>query len=112
MERTVRIDPSERIRDCETKGAAVVWPLPVDNLLDDLVNLADAAGMPTTRKELTAAIVLAAPRDGEKLAKLLLAYRRAKAGDLIEPPAGENVLQFQVRKPGPRSRGRRPGQPG
>lgn len=65
VEREVSFGANDRLDRCEPKGAAITWPIPLDNLLDLLVGLADDAGQKTTRKELAAAIVLGAPRDGE-----------------------------------------------
>ena len=105
MEREISFRSDERLDRCEAKGAAITWPIPLDNLLDVLVTLADDAGQKTTRKELAAAVVLAAPRDGATLADLVTAYRRAKVVDVAPPEAaGDNVIPFQVRRPGPRPR--------
>jgi hypothetical protein len=93
----------ERLVRCREKGASITWPLPLDNLLDRLVEISDEFGQPTSRKELAAAIVFAAPRDGDDLAELLLAYRRAQVSDIApEGVAAENVIDFEVRRPGPR----------
>ena len=105
VEREIRFRSDERLDRCEAKGAAITWPIPLDNLLDVLVRLADDAGQKTTRKELAAALLLAAPRDGATLANLVTAYRQAKVADVASPAvAGDNVIPFQVRRPGPRPR--------
>jgi hypothetical protein len=47
----------------------------------------------TSRKKLAAAIVLSAPEDAEKLARLLRRYRRSTAGDAhVGPIAAGNVI--------------------
>jgi len=72
VERDVSARPGDRLDRCEAKGAAITWPIPLDNLLDRLVLLADDAGQRTTRKELAAAILLAAPRKGDNLSRCRL----------------------------------------
>ncbi len=105
VEREVSFRASERLDRCEAKGAAITWPIPLDNFLDRLVALADEAGQKTTRKELAAAIILQAPREGDALAALVTTYRKATVADVC-PPANShrNVIPFQVRRPGPRPR--------
>ncbi|MGA2210862.1 MAG: hypothetical protein ABSH30_14630 [Acidimicrobiales bacterium] len=103
VERELSFPSESRLVRCEAKGAAISWPIPLDNLLDHLVELCDDYGQPTNRKELAAAIVFDAPRDGAALAERLLAYRRATIAELApEGSAGENVIPFHVRRPGPR----------
>lgn len=105
VEREVSFRASERLDRCEAKGAAITWPIPLDNWLDQLVALADEAGQKTTRKELAAAIILQAPRDGDALAELVTSYRKAKVSDVCPPTSSrQNVIPFQVRRPGPRPR--------
>lgn len=105
VEREVSFKASERLDRCEAKGAAITWPIPLDNWLDELLTLADEAGQKTTRKELAAAILLQAPRDGDALAALVTAYRKAKVSDVCPPTnSRQSVIPFQVRRPGPRPR--------
>lgn len=105
MAREIRIDRETPLDACEGKGAAVVWPLPLDAHVDDLVELVEAAHERTSRKELIAAIVFAAPADGKKLARILRDYRAATVGDLA--PASDiakDVAVFERHRPGPRRR--------
>ncbi len=103
VERRLSFARDERLVRCEAKGASIAWPIPLDNLVDRLVELSDEFGQPTSRKELVAAIVLAAPRDGEALSELLLAYRRASVADVgAKSSDTENVVSFEIRRPGPR----------
>lgn len=104
MEREVTFNRTDRLDRCESKGAAISWPIPLDNLLDLLVLSADTVGQKTTRKELAAAIVLAASREPEQLAALVTTYRLATVADVCSPAQGDNVIDFQVRRPGPRPR--------
>ena len=105
VEREISFRGDERLDRCEAKGAAITWPIPLDNLLDRLVAAADDAGQRTSRKELAAALLFAAPREGEPLARLVTDYRKAKVADVVpaEPPS-DNVVPFYVRRPGPRPR--------
>jgi hypothetical protein len=60
------------------------WPLPFSRRLDQLAQLAHEAGAGAPdRKWLLAALVLNAPADGEQLAALLTAARRAKVRDVV-----------------------------
>ena len=60
------------------------WPLPFDRRLNQLAQLAHEAGAGAPdRKWLLAALVLNAPVDGEQLADLLTAARRARVKDVI-----------------------------
>lgn len=105
VEREVSFGADERLDRCEPKGAAITWPIPLDNFLDTLVNLADEAGQKTSRKELAASLLLNAPRDGEALAALVTAYRTAKVRDVCPAPVkGKSAIAFHVKRPGPRSR--------
>ncbi len=105
VEREVSFRGSDRLDRCEAKGAAITWPIPLDNRLDGLVALADEAGQKTTRKELAAAIILQAPRDGDALAELVTKYRKARVSDVCPPNTSQkNIIPFQVRRPGPRPR--------
>jgi hypothetical protein len=105
VEREVSFRADERLDRCEPKGAAITWPIPLDNFLDRLVSLADEAGQKTSRKELAASILLDAPRDGDALAALVTAYRKAKVADVCPTPnESENVIAFRIKRPGPRAR--------
>jgi hypothetical protein len=54
------------------KQAGLSWPLPADRRLDQLVEAANESGASTRRNELAAAILFAAPSDGEMLLQLVL----------------------------------------
>jgi hypothetical protein len=75
--------------------------------LDRLVEMARLAGMTTTRKELSAALVASIKPDEDKLVDLLRSYRRRTGRDLLSIPGdADNVIAFERHPPGPR---RRPG---
>ena len=90
---------------CKEKPAAVAWPLPVDRRLDELVELVRQVGERTTRKELAAAIMLAASEDPETLSEVLRTYRRATVRNALIAPVEEgNIVSIRRHKPGPRPR--------
>jgi hypothetical protein len=99
------IDPDSRLRDSAERGVSMDWPLAISERLDALVELAEDEGENTSRKELTAALLLAAPEIGEELSVLLKTYRRALARDaLLSPDSAGDVIKFEQRKPGRRPR--------
>jgi hypothetical protein len=91
------------VKDCAHKQAAVAWPLPVDMVLDNLLAQAGAAGENTSRKELAAAIVATTRLTDGQLGKMLRRYRTARVRELVPVPAGQNVVPFVRRRPGPRT---------
>lgn len=105
MPREVRVDRASPLHTCEAKGASVTWPLPLDAHVDHLVEVVEAAHERTTRRELIAAIVYAAPKDGRQLSKILKNYRAATVADLTPATdVGGNAATYQTHKPGPRRR--------
>ena len=99
-----QIDPRERLDRCPSKGAALTWPVPLDEHLDRLRETVEAGGERTTRRELAAAILFSAPTDRDRLARLLRKYRLATVAQLGHDALGENVVEFSSHKPGPRAR--------
>jgi len=103
-----QIRHNEVVRECEKWPTSVMWPAPIDKRLSALVDLAIEAGEPDTlsRSELLAALVLAAPTQGETLSTLLRTYRKAKAGQAVvssDVHAGRNnVITLEARRPGRR----------
>jgi hypothetical protein len=102
------IPHAESIRHCERWPTNIMWPAPIDMRLSSLVDLAVEAGEQDTlsRSELLAALVLAAPADGDKLASLLRAYRKANVGQSAvrknDESPGTNVIRLEARRPGRR----------
>jgi hypothetical protein len=89
-----------------TKQAGVSWPLPADRRLDQLVELANECGASTRRNELAAAIVAAAPTDGEQLLQLVLRWRRALIRDVVLDAQQESSVVYLPRYgPGRRKTG-------
>lgn len=101
------ISLTEVVRQCERWPTNVVWPAPIDERLNGLLDLAVEAGEADslTRSELIAALVLAAPADGDKLAALLRGYRKAKVCDAVIKAPGQSegrIITLRDRKPGRR----------
>ena len=95
----------DRLRDSKDKQVGLRWPVALDQRVDDLVERANDAGGNTNRRELIAALLLAADYDGDALADLLKKYRTAAVRDApLRPEAhGADVLDFAKHKPGPRT---------
>jgi hypothetical protein len=99
------IPPHHQLRDCPKQQVSISWPTPIDRRLDELVGLARDAARDTNRRELIAALVLAAPTDPTKLDEIVKRYRLAVALDaLVRPEVVEdgNVLVLPKHRPGPR----------
>jgi hypothetical protein len=100
-----RLDLAARLAEGEETGAAIDWPVALHHRVDQLVELAEGVGERTSRKELVAAVVLAAPEEPERLSEMVRTYRTAFTRDaLLNVPAGENVIELRRRGPGPRSK--------
>lgn len=99
------LDPTRPLRETEERPIGVSVPTPLSKRLDRLVELAESAGARAYRKDLVAALILAAPESPEELLRLYMQYRTATAADAgigQEPDAA--VLQLQRPKPGRRPR--------
>lgn len=93
------------LRACEDYSVGLSLSGPISDRLDALVALTEAAGERTTRKELIASLVLAAPAKGEALATVLKRYRQASVGEaLLRAPSTRRTVHSSTRKPGPRPR--------
>ena len=98
-----RFDQDDLLIDMPERNQGLDWPLAVDLWLDQRVQQARAAGMTTTRKELSAALVVWAELDEDTLVDVLRHYRKRTGRDLLGAPAdAPNVISFSERKPGPR----------
>src|SRR5690349_18724368 len=97
---------SERRKPPADKALGVALPLPLSVRLDGLLRHARACGEPTSRRELVAALIEHAPRDGVDLQRLLDEFRTATVEAAILD--GEQVDDYlrAERRPGPRARER------
>lgn len=105
MPRVIHISPDERLRDCKERPLNVHVALPLHGRLDALLDIVEEeTGSRPFRRELVAALILAAPEGAKDLEDLLRRFRTATAGDAaLEEYSPDNVLA--IAKP---RRGRRP----
>lgn len=106
-----RVAADTPLRECPERSVGLALPFPLSDGLDGLVALVVDSGGSTSRKELIAALILAAPIDGEVLMELVANLRRAKAHEgLLVSDRVSSFLTFCDQTPGPRPR-RRSGRP-
>jgi hypothetical protein len=96
------IPPETPLRDCPKLSTNIYWPIPIDERLNELVDLAKAEGEALSRADLLGALVLEARPDGGSLGVLVRAYRRTPANQTFVH-ARDAILTPH------RKRGRRPG---
>ena len=77
------LDPADRLRDSPEDQIGVSVPSPLNARLDALVALANSAGESTSRKEVLAALILAAPDTGADIGELVRTYRTASVEDVV-----------------------------
>jgi hypothetical protein len=103
-----RIRSDAPLHDAPEEGIGLTIPAPLSDRINALVDLLEAAGERTSRKELIGALILAARPLSDELANTLRAYRRASVRDaLLEADRAGGSLGLAPRKPGPRPRRRR-----
>lgn len=92
-----------RIEQCPPVQTNVMWPAPVDQRLNELLDRLAAAGEgDTTRSRLLAALVAGAPSDPDVLREMLSTYGQLTAGKVVLQPRGP--IDLPVRRPGRRPR--------
>jgi len=77
-------------------------PLPLNARLEALVKLANSSGAGTRRKEILAALVLAAVTEPRVLSKLVARYRTAEAAEAARGLGDVDVLSDVTYSRGPR----------
>src|SRR5712691_12956319 len=104
--RSRSFDPSARLAGQRECNLGVLVPVPVSERVETLTELLYQEGHGRVpRKELVAAILIAAPTDAAQLAEFLQSYRTARVRDaLVGEPESGNVVRFPRRPPGPRAR--------
>jgi hypothetical protein len=99
------LDPELPLRKAPERAIGVYIPTPLSKRLDLLVELLERAGIRAFRKDLVAALILAAPESEDDLSRLVISYRKAASR---EAALGENgaaqVLELRPDKPGRRPR--------
>jgi hypothetical protein len=99
-----RFDQGDLLIDMPERNQGLDWPLAVDLWLDERVRDAREAGMTTTRKELSAALMTWLSPHEDLLVEALRKYRRRTGRDLLgSSPDAPNVIVFERRRPGPRN---------
>src|SRR5712692_8534917 len=89
------INLDQKVRECQMWTTSLTWRAPADARLDQLVAAAKDEGETTSRSELLAALVAAAPTSGLELGNLLRGYRRMTVRDLLPPqPALADLIQL------------------
>src|SRR5580698_433412 len=99
----VDLPVDELLIDGEERNPGVTWPLAVDRWLEARLEQAKVAGMSTTRKELSAALMTANEPDDDELVQTLRDYRRRTVGQLLNVH-DDAVVTYLRRPPGPRPR--------
>jgi hypothetical protein len=103
MSDTGPIPRATQIERCPAVQTNVMWPVPVDQRLNELLDrLARSGEATTSRSRLLAALVASAPSDAAQLATLLQEYGRLTAGKVVLQPAGP--IEAHSRRPGRRPR--------
>lgn len=95
------------LSECPDRQLGFRWPVALDQRLDQLVERAGGVGEKTNRRDLLAALLLAADHDGAHLSALVRKFRLATVGDavLVEPgDESADVIEFRHHSPGPRTR--------
>jgi hypothetical protein len=92
----------ERLLRCPYVQTNVRWPVPIDQRLNELLDLLNAAGMDCTRSQLLAALVAMAPANLSELQRLLQDYGETSAGAVVLQARGG--IEVPARRPGRRPR--------
>ena len=87
------------------RSVGLVLPVVLSDRLDKLVMIAEQHGERTSRREVVAALLLAARPSGHTLSQLIHSYRRADvSAALIGTRADDKAFVVPKSKPGPRPR--------
>jgi hypothetical protein len=106
MTKRRRISADTPLPECPEKRIGLSLPAPISDRLDDLVTLVEQTGERTSRKELVASLILAAP-GGVSVSDLLRNYRLASARTArLNSNGEESTVAIRSHRPGPRPRRR------
>jgi hypothetical protein len=101
----VAIKPDASLASCAEFRIGVGVPAPLSGRLDALVELANSAAANTSRKEVLAALLLAASADPDVLAALVRSYRTARVEDaIVKGTDRDRFLRPEPAPTGPRPR--------
>ena len=100
-----RLEPDRPLRAAPERSVGLSLPAPISARVDALVAVIEQHGERTNRKELIAALILAAQAEADDLAAAIRRYRRALIRDaLLDPESAIVALDLPPQKPGPRPR--------
>ena len=103
MTDTPEIEWDSPIESCRTMPTSILWPVPVDQRLEELLGRLNAVSAgDISRSKLLAAIVSASPTSGSELERLVKEYRALTAGDVVLQEDGPIIVS--KRSPGRRRR--------
>ena len=105
MSKRQRIAADTPLPNCPVHSVGMALCDPINDRLDRLVSFAESSFDRTSRKELVASLILAAPTDGTALVEMVRTYRQSTAEDarLDGREAGQPLITSD-RRPGPRPR--------
>ena len=104
-ERNAQIPPQTPLPSCPERSVGLSLPVPITARLDLLVELAEQAGERTSRKEIVATCILAAPDGADELVRWLRIDRKSPADSAYTSGARvADVLELRPARPGPRPR--------
>jgi len=98
------IDRSSLVVHAPAIPTTVYWPAPVDQRLNEVLDVLGRSGISISRSELLAALVAACPPEVGALSEVLSAYWRNTVGEVVLQNRGAVVVP-------PRRPGRRPRAP-
>lgn len=102
-----RLDADSPLRNAPERSIGLSLFGPLSARVDALVKLVEEHGERTNRKELIAAVILAATADPEQLSAAIRNYRGASIRDtLVDADLAQSRVEMPRRKPGPRPRSR------
>lgn len=100
-----RVDPNSPLRAAPERSIGLSLSDPISARVDALVDLIEQHGERTNRKELIAALILAAAPRPNDIGEAIRGYRRALVRDaLLDPTQARSAVQLPPRRPGPRRR--------
>lgn len=100
-----RLEPDRPLRAAPEQSIGLSLSAPLSARVDEFVDLLERHGERTNRKELIAALILAARPEAEDLAAALRRYRHALVRDaLLDPKQAPSAVELPAHKPGPRPR--------
>ena len=105
MSKRQRIAADTPLPNCPARNVGMAFCDPINDRLDRLVSFAASSFDRTSRRELVASLILAAPTDGAALFEMVRTYRQSTAEQarLDGREAGKPLITSD-RRPGPRPR--------